>query len=91
MISVDGMMPETFLAPDAHGLAIPTLRALVAGGASGSVRGVMPTVTYPSHTTLVTGVPPRVHGIVGNKPLDPLGNNRDGWWWYAEDIKVPTL
>ena len=28
----------------------------------------MPTVTYPSHTTLVTGVAPRVHGIVTNKP-----------------------
>jgi hypothetical protein len=34
------------------------------------VRGVMQTGTYPSPTTLVTGVPPRIHGIVANKPLD---------------------
>jgi predicted AlkP superfamily pyrophosphatase or phosphodiesterase len=91
VVSVDGLMPDAYLAPDAHGLAIPTLRSLVARGAAGRMRGVMPTVTYPSHTTMVTGVVPRVHGIVSNKPLDALGRNLDGWRWYAEDIRVPTL
>jgi predicted AlkP superfamily pyrophosphatase or phosphodiesterase len=91
VISIDGLMPDAYLAPDGHGLAIPTLRSLVARGAAARVHGVMPTVTYPSHTTLVTGVPPRVHGIVNNKPLDALGKNLDGWRWYAEDIAVPTL
>jgi predicted AlkP superfamily pyrophosphatase or phosphodiesterase len=91
VVSIDGLMPDAYLDPDAHGLAVPTFRKLVAGGASARVHGVMPTVTYPSHTTIVTGVPPRVHGIVSNEPLDPLGKNHDGWRWYAEDIKVPTL
>lgn len=91
VISVDGMMPDVYLDPDAHGLAVPTLRALVAQGAAGRVHGVMPTVTYPSHTTMVTGVPPSTHGIVSNKPLDPLAKNFDGWRWYAEDIAVPTI
>jgi predicted AlkP superfamily pyrophosphatase or phosphodiesterase len=91
VISVDGLMPDVYLEPDAHGLAIPILRSLVARGAAGRVRGVMPTVTYPSHTTIVTGVVPRVHGIVTNKPLDLLGKNFNGWRWYAEDIAVPTL
>ena len=91
VVSIDGMMPDVYLDPDAHHLQIPTLRALVARGASGRVHAVMPTVTYPAHTTMVTGVPPRVHGIVSNKPLDPLGKNLDGWRWYAEDIAVPTI
>jgi predicted AlkP superfamily pyrophosphatase or phosphodiesterase len=91
VISVDGMMPDVYLDPDAHGLAVPTLRRLVAQGAAARVHGVMPTVTYPSHTTMVTGVPPAVHGIVSNKPLDPLGKNFDGWRWYAEEIAVPTV
>jgi predicted AlkP superfamily pyrophosphatase or phosphodiesterase len=91
VISVDGLMPDAYLDPDAHGLAIPTLRSLVARGAAARVHGVMPTVTYPSHTTMVTGVPPRVHGIINNKPVDPLGKNLDGWFWYAQDIAVPTL
>lgn len=91
VVSVDGLMPDAYLDPDAHGLRVPTLRALVAGGASARVHGVMPTVTYPSHTTMVTGVAPRVHGIVTNEPLDPLGANQGGWRWYAEDIAAPTI
>ena len=91
VISVDGLMPDVYLDPDAHGMKIPTLRKLVAGGASARVHGVMPTVTYPTHTTMVTGVSPKVHGIVTNKPLDPFNKNLDGWRWYAEDIRSPTI
>jgi predicted AlkP superfamily pyrophosphatase or phosphodiesterase len=68
------------------------LRDFVKSGtyASGVV-GVLPTVTYPSHTTLMTGVAPVVHGIGSNTPFDPLNTNRDGWFWYAQDLKVRTL
>ena len=48
-------------------------------------------MTYPSHTTLVTGVSPARHGILANRPFDPTGRNAGGWYWYAEDIRVPTL
>jgi predicted AlkP superfamily pyrophosphatase or phosphodiesterase len=51
----------------------------------------LPTVTYPSHTTILTGVWPAKHGIYSNVVTDPLGKNLDGWYWYAEDIRVPTL
>src|SRR5208282_2502725 len=50
-----------------------------------------PTVTYPSHTTLITGVAPAKHGIEANTTFNPLMKNMGGWYWYAEDIKVPTL
>lgn len=86
------MKPETYLEPDRLGLAVPTLRSIVARGAHArAVESVFPSVTYPAHTTLVTGAPPRVHGIVSNRPLDPLQKNLDGWRWYTEDIAVPTL
>jgi len=92
MVSIDGLMPEVYLRPDELGLAVPTLRALKAAGAhSPGVRGVFPTVTYPTHTTLVTGVDPGAHGIVANAPLDPLQANNEGWYWYAQDIRAPTL
>jgi predicted AlkP superfamily pyrophosphatase or phosphodiesterase len=55
------------------------------------VQGVIPTVTYPSHTTLITGVWPARHGILANTVFDPLRENQGGWYWYAEDIRVPTL
>ena len=92
LISIDGLKPEYVLEADAHGLHIPHLRSFLHDGAySRGVRGVVPTVTYPSHTTLVTGVSPALHGIEANTTFDPLQKNRGGWYWYAEDIRVPTL
>jgi predicted AlkP superfamily pyrophosphatase or phosphodiesterase len=92
LISIDGLKPEYVLQADEHGLRIPNLRALVARGAHASgVVGVVPTVTYPSHTTLVTGVAPARHGIITNTTFDPFNRNQGGWYWYASDIRVPTL
>jgi predicted AlkP superfamily pyrophosphatase or phosphodiesterase len=92
MISIDGLRPADVLDADQRGLKLPNLRKLAAEGmyATG-VRNALPTVTYPNHTTLVTGVWPAKHGIAGNTTFDPLGQNLGGWYWYASDIKVPTL
>lgn len=92
LISIDGLHPDNVLAADRHGLKIPTLRRLLREGAHATaVRGVLPTVTYPSHTTMLTGVWPVRHGIPTNVPFDPLNRNQGVWYWYADDIKAPTL
>jgi predicted AlkP superfamily pyrophosphatase or phosphodiesterase len=92
MISVDGLRPDYVTAADTHGLKIPALRRFVTEGAwAEGVEGVIPTVTYASHTTLVTGVSPARHGVFGNTTFDPLRTNHGGWYWYTEDIRVPTL
>lgn len=92
VISVDGLRPDYVTAAELHGSKIPNLRRLMIEGAfAQGVTGVIPTVTYPSHTTLVTGVWPAKHGILGNTTFDPLQKNYQGWYWYAEDIRVPTL
>jgi hypothetical protein len=92
LLSIDGLRPDYVLEADRYGLLIPELRRVLAEGAHArAMTGVLPTVTYPSHTTLVTGVSPARHGILGNRTFDPLGRNREGWYWYAEDIRVPTL
>jgi predicted AlkP superfamily pyrophosphatase or phosphodiesterase len=92
MISVDGLRPDYVTTADAHGVKIPNLRRFLTEGAFASgVEGVIPTVTYPSHTTLITGVWPAKHGILGNTTFDPLRKNSAGWYWYTEDIRVPTL
>lgn len=87
VISIDGLRSD-YLTSSAN---IPTLRALAARGAHGALKSIWPTVTYPAHTTLVTGAVPSKHGIVNNLPFDPLGQNLDGWYWYARDIKIKTL
>lgn len=92
LVTIDGLMPEAYTAPDANGLAVPTLRRIVREGAwARSAQPVMPTVTYPTHTTLATGVLPVRHGIVSNRAFDPLEKNQGGWRWYAEDIRATTL
>jgi predicted AlkP superfamily pyrophosphatase or phosphodiesterase len=90
MIAIDGLRPQEWQRRD-NGLDLPTLRGLAAGGTSAAVAGVLPTVTYPSHTTLLTGTAPRRHGIANNLTFDPLRQNADGWYWYASDIKADTL
>ncbi|HMI51583.1 MAG TPA: alkaline phosphatase family protein [Candidatus Saccharimonadales bacterium] len=92
LISVDGMRPDYVTAADGHGAKIPNLRRFLREGTyAEGVQGVVPTVTYPSHTTLVTGVWPVKHGILANTTFDPLQKNSQGWYWYAEEIRVPTL
>ena len=92
MISIDGLRPDYVTAADAHGAKIPNLRRFLTEGAfAQGVLGVIPTVTYPSHTTLITGVWPARHGILANVVFDPLRENQSGWYWYTEDIRVPTL
>ena len=92
LISVDGLRPDYVTAADAHGCKIPNLRRFLREGTyAEGVQGVVPTVTYPSHTTLVTGVWPVKHGILANGTFDPLRKNQEGWYWYTEDIRVPTL
>ncbi|WP_303783187.1 alkaline phosphatase family protein [Sandarakinorhabdus limnophila] len=90
MIAIDGLRPQEWQRRD-NGLDLPNLRGLAAGGTSAAVTGVLPTVTYPSHTTLITGTAPRQHGIGNNLTFDPLRGNADGWYWYASDIKAETL
>lgn len=56
ILSIRGLSPNLIREADRLGLRIPNLRQLVADGASAeTVSGALPTVTDPSHATLVTG------------------------------------
>ncbi|MDH6364177.1 putative AlkP superfamily pyrophosphatase or phosphodiesterase [Enterococcus sp. PF1-24] len=54
------------------------------------VRGIYPTLTYPSHTTIVTGEYPKKHGIINNTKIQSHRKSPD-WYWFAKDVKAPTL
>ena len=92
LVSIDGLRPDYVIEAERHHASVPHLRRLMTEGSFATgVAGVLPTVTFPSHTTIVTGVSPARHGIVANTPFDPLSRNLDGWFWYAEDIQAETL
>ncbi|PMB83118.1 alkaline phosphatase family protein [Limosilactobacillus pontis] len=54
------------------------------------VRGIFPTLTYPSHTSIITGQYPAVHGVVNNTKLQPRRLSPD-WYWYRKDVKATPL
>ena len=92
IVSIDGLMPSTIRDAEKLGLKIPNLREFRDNGAfAQGLRGVMPTVTYPSHTTMMTGREPAQHGIISNELFDPDQRLDHAWYWYAESIKTPTL
>lgn len=93
MISVDGMKPEYYTKADQYGLKIPNIRSLCKEGsfAEGS-ETIYPSLTYPSHTTLVTGVKPSTHGIYSNLIWQGEETIKaEQWNWYSSAIKVPTI
>ncbi len=92
MISLDGLRPSDVIEAKKRGLNLPHLTAFLKNGAYATgVRPVLPSVTYPDHTTLITGVWPAQHGIANNEVFDPTDRNMRGWYWYKSDIKVDTL
>jgi phosphonoacetate hydrolase len=50
---------------------MPHLQAMIAGGARGEARSVVPSFTNPNNVAIVTGAPPDVNGIPGNYYYDP--------------------
>ena len=51
------------------------------------VRSVYPTITYPCHTTMLTGVWPNKHGILGNYQMIP-GVKPIPWKWFYDWVKI---
>ncbi|MBR0407518.1 MAG: alkaline phosphatase family protein [Clostridia bacterium] len=89
MISLDAVAR-----PDAGRLlGLPALSALAENGAfCDNVKTVYPTLTYPIHTSLITGCYPRTHGIGHNQPFQPdTPPEMRKWFWSVKDMKVKTL
>ena len=56
------------------------------------VKTVFPALTYPAHTTLVTGCDPADHGIGQNQPFQPGKEpSMRAWYWDSAAVKRPTL
>lgn len=68
----------------------PNFAALCEGAAiTRGAKSVYITNTYPVHTSVVTGVTPRHHGLVNN--TDPFPHKKPKWNFEACHIKAKTL
>src|ERR1051326_6237306 len=93
LISIDGMRADYIVNPDTYKLRIPNLRALRGKGAYAvGAESVYPSLTYPAHTAIVTGMLPADHGITTNRVFDEQsGEQTPAWHWFAKEIKTDTI
>lgn len=86
LISIDGLRPDFYLEDKWRA---PNLKKLMKEGVyANGIRSVFPSVTYPAHTTIITGAYPARHGVYYNAPI----NAKPGQWYWEENyIKTPTL
>jgi len=77
VFSADAMVTEDLQ----HLSTLPNYKKYLAGGcAVKKVRSIYPTITYPCHTTMITGVYPDRHGVCGNFQFHP-GVTELPWKW----------
>lgn len=95
LISIDGLQPKHVNAE-----TTPNIWQFASEGARAkSLRPIFPSLTFPNHYTLVTGLYSEKHGITGNEIRDPNIPERfslsapkevtnDPRWWIGEPIWV---
>ncbi len=55
-----------------------------------NVSSVYPSITYPAHTSIITGCYPRKHGIINNTHFQIRRASPD-WLWQRKYVKTTTL
>lgn len=93
LVTIDGFPASLWHDP---ALPIPTLRKLAADGASADAMTVSnPSITWPCHTSLITGVTPQKHGVLFNGLLVRQDDGKppriEPWVDKSKLVRVPTL
>ena len=94
VISIDGFAAFYWRDPTVR---IPTLRRLAERGVvAAGMETVFPSTTWPTHVSLVTGVAPSVHGVVGNHVLNRATGRAEDFtgdpiYDAADLIRTPTF
>ena len=89
VVCIDGCEPDYVAQAVAAGYT-PWLKATLDAGTSLVADGVVPSFTNPNNLSIVTGVPPRVHGICGNYLYDPE-SQREVMMNDPKWLRAPTL
>ncbi|KRM36517.1 putative nucleotide pyrophosphatase (putative) [Agrilactobacillus composti DSM 18527 = JCM 14202] len=89
IISLDALGSDDL--STAHLKLLPNLRHLIQTGTHiQEIDPILPTLTYPSHTTIITGNYPNKHGIVNNVKIQSNRQSPD-WFWYRKAVKSQPL
>ncbi|MDD2763739.1 MAG: ectonucleotide pyrophosphatase/phosphodiesterase [Opitutaceae bacterium] len=99
LVSLDGFRWDYL---EKYATETPCLHALAADGVRAErMISCFPTLTFPNHYTIVTGLRPEHHGIVNNTFYDPVLKAGfaykqhacaiDGRWWGGEPIWITAV
>ncbi len=93
LVTIDGFPSWIW---DDPALPMPFLQRLAREGAVAKAMTIAnPTITWPNHTTLVTGVTPARHGVLFNGKMLRQGSDQplklEPWKDKAELVRVPTV
>jgi predicted AlkP superfamily pyrophosphatase or phosphodiesterase len=89
VVTIDGFRPNFYLEDEWHA---PNLKDIKQRGVHAyGVNSVFPSITYPSHTTIVTGVQPAKHGIFYNALFAKDSASKGQVYWRFDQITSPTL
>jgi phosphonoacetate hydrolase len=89
VVCVDGCEPD-YIAQAVAGGHMPWMKRVLADGASAIADCVIPSFTNPNNLSIVTGVPPAVHGICGNFLYD-TENGVEVMMNDPKWLRAPTL
>ncbi|SUZ91951.1 uncharacterized protein METZ01_LOCUS44805 [marine metagenome] len=90
LISIDGFRGDLFKEPE-FPKQFPNLHRLATSGTyCNNVSSVFPSLTYPAHTSMITGEIPIKHGIINNNTFHPEINFLD-WYWYQDSVYVESI
>ena len=89
VVCVDGCEPDYLSQAVATG-RMPWLKTALAKGVGLVADCVVPSFTNPNNLSIVTGVPPSVHGICGNSLYD-VGSNTEVMMNDPKWLRAPTL
>lgn len=85
IICIDGFGPEYF-----ESSPTPNIDRMAAEGAFVVGQSVIPSVTNVNNVSIITGQPPRIHGVTANYWLDTASGQED-YMESAEWIRCPTI
>jgi predicted AlkP superfamily pyrophosphatase or phosphodiesterase len=91
LITIDGFAAYNL---DDDSIVMPNIRALRdAGVRTAGSETIFPSLTHPSHTTIVTGVAPIKHGVLANTMHDRIKGTsyRPTNLLRSESVRVPTI
>ncbi|QTD41919.1 ectonucleotide pyrophosphatase/phosphodiesterase [Sporosarcina sp. Te-1] len=70
---------------------LPNFKRLLEGASyCRQVETIYPSVTYPCHTSIITGNYPNRHGITANTLVQP-GRPSPDWYWHRRHVKGTTV